>query len=110
MIDTTILRLAAHWLLVSLITAILISLWLARGQQIRLTHLPLAFGSLVMFGLWILLLAVSVRDVALLSRSLLVPILVTLEGAGTFLGWTWFLASVRASFTIVRKQKAEAQA
>jgi hypothetical protein len=101
--DLTILRIVTHWLMFSLIAAILIVLWLARGRQIRLSHLPLAFGSLLMFAFWVLFLALSVRDAALLPRTLLIPLLISFEAAGTFLGWAWFLASVRVSFTIVRK-------
>ena len=98
-------RTFTHAALFSLCTALVIAMWLARGNVVQLRHMTLGAASLVVFGCWVFLLALSVRDNALLTRSSMIPLLLACEAGGTFLGWAWFVLMARSTFEVVHRRE-----
>ena len=98
-------RTFTHAALFSLCTALVIAMWLARGNVVQLRHMTLGAASLVMFGCWVFLLALSVRDNALLARADMIPLLLACEASGTLLGWAWFVLMARSTFEVVHRRE-----
>ncbi len=107
--DTTILRLLAHTAAIGLITAIMTVLLIAwyKGWIIRISHIPLALGTLLMFDFWFALLLVSIHDTALVPREILVQILAALEVGAVVLGWSWVLFMLKSNFRFRIRIEAE---
>ena len=98
--DSTLFRLVAHLGLFALITVGMSTLWILRGRYVRLTHVPLAVAALGLFAIWLLMLALSIRDLNWLTRDMLIwPLTVTELGAAA-LGWTWWAIAVKKTFRI----------
>ncbi len=104
----TIMRLCAHYAAIGLLTAMIFALIMARGNRVKISHVPLAVASMLLFALWLFLLALSIRSVQLFPREAIVPVLATLELGGTVLGWTWFAMAVKFNFRIKRSSPAPA--
>ena len=100
--DSTILRLLAHLSTFGVISALCLTLFAARGHVIYVARWRLLFRALIVYAAWFMLLAISIRDVALIPRAQLVWVLSGLELAGGVLAWWWYFALVRTSFRIVR--------
>ena len=98
-------RTFTHAALFSLCTALVIAMWLARGNVVQLRHMTLGAASLVVFGCWVFLLALSVRDNALLARDDMIPLLLACEASGTLLGWAWFVLMARSTFEVVHRRE-----
>lgn len=101
--DSTVLRLLAHLSTFGVITALCLTLFAARGHVIYVARWRLLFRALIVYAAWFLLLAVSIRDVALIPRAQLVWVLASLELTGSVLAWWWYWSMVKASFRIVRQ-------
>lgn len=101
--DSMVLRLLTHLSTFGVITALCLTLFAARGHVIYVARWRLLFRALIVYAVWFLLLAVSIRDVALIPRAQLVWVLGSLELAGSALAWWWYFAMVRTSFRIVRQ-------
>ena len=94
------LRLLAHAAAIGLVTACMIVLALAwyYGWSIRIAHIPLALGSMALFDFWFLFLLISLREIGVVPREALAPILAALELGAVSLGWLWFGFMLRSNF------------
>ncbi len=91
------MRLVAHTAAISLITAAIFAIVVARNA---VPHWRLAVASLTFLDIWMILLALSVRNAAILPRDQLVPMLAILELGATNLAWCWFAMTVRINFRL----------
>ena len=99
--DSTILRLLAHYAAISLVTAAIFAVIVARAN---IAHWRLAVAALVLLDAWLIFLALSVRSVALFPREQIVPLLAILELSAVGLGWSWFAMSLRWNFRVKPRQ------
>lgn len=107
--DITILRSLAHAAAIGLITACMVTLFLAwrYGWSIRISHLPLALGMLALFDFWFLFLLLSLREIGIVPREIMVPLLAVLELGAVTLGWSWFIFAVKANFKFALHRAVE---
>lgn len=105
--DSTSLRLAAHLSTFGVITALALTLFATRGRAIYVTRWRLLFRALIVYAVWFLLLAISIRDVALIPRAQIAVLLGTVELVGSVVAWWWWLAMVRVSFQVTRRGHAQ---
>ena len=104
--DSTLFRLVGHLSLFALITVGMSTLWLVRGRYVRLTHVPLALAALGLFALWLMLLALSIRDMRWLTRDTLIWPLTVAELGASFLGWAWWAIAVKKTFRYERRKQS----
>ena len=101
--DSTLFRLVAHLSLFALLTVGMSTLWILRGRYVRLTHVPLAVSALGVFAIWLLMLALSIRDLNWLTREMLIWPLTVAELGASALGWAWWMIAVKKTFRIERR-------
>lgn len=103
------LRLLAHAAGIGLITAIIIVLAFAwyYGWSIRISHIPLAITSMFLFDFWFLLLLISLRDIGVIPREVLTPLLGSLEAGALILGWSWFVFMLKSNFRFSMRPSVE---
>lgn len=99
-LDTTTMRLVAQVALVSWCVGEIVVLLLLRGKWVRLVGIQWAIGGLTCFALWMLISALSIRDVAFFPRSLAVGPLALLEMGTAFCAWAHWIALTRRTFHI----------
>ncbi len=102
-IDSEPIRLAIYLSLAALASAGMSTIWLVRNQPVtwrKFPHVGLALSFLALLILFLLLLAVSIRDLHWLKRGDLVWPIVATSGGASLLGWTWWIKTVRVTFRI----------
>lgn len=102
--EATELRILALTGLFALGNACIITLfviWRAGVPSLRLTHIPLLLVTLGFLTLTALLLAISGRDHALVSRADIAPLIAVAEWGACVAGWAWYIYAAKASFCIV---------
>ncbi len=102
--DSTGLRLIAHFAMVALLLAAAGCAWLAHGRALHWRYYRLLAAVLVVFAIWFALLMFSIRGAAFISRETLTWTLALLETAGAVGGWAWLGLTVSASFRLERRQ------
>lgn len=105
------LRLLAHAAGIGLITAIIIVLFFAwrYGWSIRISHIPLAITSMLLFDFWFLFLLISLREIGVVPREVLTPLLGSLEAGCVVLGWSWFVFMLKSNFRFSLRTPVEAE-
>lgn len=105
--DSTLLRLAAHLSTFGVITALALTLFAARGHIIYVARWRLLFRALIAYAVWFLLLAISIRNMALLPRAQIAMMLSAIELTGSALAWWWWASMIRKSFHVTGRAHAQ---
>lgn len=101
--DSEPIRLFVYLSLAALASVCMSTVWLARNKPINwrsFPHAKLALAFLALVALWLVLLALSIRDFHWLTRSDLIWPMLTLSGGASVLGWAWWILTVRVTFRI----------
>lgn len=106
-LDIGALRVYAHWAASSLMLALAIATYFARGKYVYVSRALWASGAFALASLWFGGLGGTVKDHALISRADLMPPLAVLEYGFLTLGWAWFIFACSRTFTIVRRPQEE---
>ena len=85
----------------------LIIIWRSGVREFRLTHIPLLLTMIICLTLTALLLAISGKDHALVSRAEIAPLIAVTEWGAFLSGWAWYAYSAKASFCIVHRGQAQ---
>ena len=104
MIDSEPIRLVIYLSLALLVSTCMSTIWVVRNTPIRwvrIPHVKLAMATLALVLVFLLLLAVSIRDMHWIPRSALVWPIVATSGGASVLGWSWWLLTVKMTFRIV---------
>jgi hypothetical protein len=105
-VDSEPIRLTIYLSLAMLVCVCMSSIWLARDKPMswrRIPYVRLALAFLALILLFLLMLAVSIRDMHWLSRSTLIWPIVAVSGGASVLGWAWWILAVRVTFRIERR-------
>jgi hypothetical protein len=108
MMDTTELRIIALMGLFALGNACMIALiiiWRSGVRSFRLTHIPLLMTVIACLTITALMLAISSKEHALVSRVTLTPLIALTEWGALIAGWAWYAYAAKASFCIVHRHE-----
>lgn len=100
------IRLVIYLSLAALVGACMSSVWLARNKPLSwrsIPHVHLALAFLALLLLFLIMLAVSIRDLHFVSRAVLIWPIVAVSGGASILGWAWWIMTVRVTFRIERR-------
>lgn len=104
-LDVSSLRQYFHVANSSLMYALSISVFFARGKYIYIDKAMLASAAFALAGMWFSWLGATAHEHALISRANVVQLLAALEGGFMVLGWGWFALAFKRSFKIERKKQ-----
>jgi len=98
--DWTYVRLGAHLLLIVWAVTAAYMLFLARGRTVEVVHVPIAIAGLALLTLWLLGLSASLKSLEIVPRTVLIPLLASLELGAGVMAWAWLVPMYRTSFRL----------
>ncbi len=97
-------RLWAHLLWIGWCLTVIFLAYASRGRRIRITHVPIGIGALLLLLLWFGGLFLSVRGAKLLPRGQIIPTLAALEMGAVVLAWAWLVLCGNRNYRIEFKR------